>query len=157
MWGVNFRSAPLDVGRIPLLFPFLDFFDFLYLLAVVCEMIKVATYGAREFGSVRVGIVLTFLAKAANIMVLVMIMMFFPSFVSLGVRGYVVYFLTMGVSAIAALVFTFIVSRRWVSIIQLLKGMYLLCRHWLCKVNSSMCRMSHGEPLWIWKCVIWIV
>jgi len=82
---------------------------------MVCEMIKVAVEGAREFGSGKVSVVWTFLAKATNIAILVAITRFSPSMISLGVRGFAVYFLMMSVSSVVTLVFTSIVSRIWVA------------------------------------------
>jgi len=80
-------------------------------------MIKSATKGAREFGSVKVSVVLSFSVEATIVMILVTITRFAPSMISLGARRSAVYLLPTSVISIAALVFTSIVSRKRVGII----------------------------------------
>jgi len=56
------RGAPLGVGRVTVMFSFLELLELLNVWAVVSEMIKVSANGVREFGLVRVRIVLTLAA-----------------------------------------------------------------------------------------------
>lgn len=63
----------------------------------------------------------------------------------------------MSVSLIASLIFTYVVSKRGVGIIQLLEGLCLLCRHWLEDVNTIMWHMSRGGSVWIWERVVGVV
>jgi len=139
------------------MFHFPDFFEFLYLWTRVREMIEATMDSAREFVSEKVIIVLTLLAKATSIVILIAITRFSPSMVSLEARVSAVYVLSTSVSSIAALVFTYVVSRIWVGIIQLLEGLRLLCRHWLYEVSTIMWCISHGGSLWIWERVVGVV
>jgi len=120
-------------------------------------MIKAATDGAREFGSARIKIVLTLSAEAANIVRLVAIAWFAPILISLGARGSNFCVISMSVISTTCLAFTSIVSRRGVGIIQLLKGLCLVGRHWLYEINTGVWHMSYGGPLQIWKWIVGVV
>lgn len=119
-------------------------------------MIKTAIEGAREFGLARVGTVLASSAEAARSMTLLAISGVAPSLIILGTRGSTISVFLRGVISCAALAFTLIVSRRGVGIVQLLKGMRLLGRRGLYKINTIVRCVSCGGSLRIWKWIIGI-
>lgn len=131
------------------MFPFLELLELFNVWAVVSEMIKATTDGAREFGSVRVGIVLTLSAEATSVARLVAIAWSSPNLIVLGVRGSTICVIPLNVISTTSLAFTSIVSRKGIGIIQLLKGMCLLGRYLLYEINAGMWRMIHVGPLGI--------
>ena len=99
-----------------MMFSFLELFKLLNVWEVVSKMIKATTEGAREFGSARVRVVVTFSAKVDSVSRLVAIT-FSPKLIGLGVRGSTVCVAPMSVISSTTFALTYVVNRRRIGII----------------------------------------